>query len=554
MNFTLNKSAKFSGRPGPQLIVVMDGVGLGRKDEGNAVFRAYTPTLNKLFETCPWTKLHAHGTAVGLPSDDDMGNSEVGHNAIGAGRVFAQGAKLVGDAIKSGALYQGKAWRQIIQQVSSQNTTLHFIGLLSDGNVHSHIDHLLALLRQAAQAGLKSVCVHPLLDGRDVGPTSALDYIEPLEKQLAELNTQTGGNYRIASGGGRMLVTMDRYRADWNIVKRGWSAHVLGQGRQFKTASEAIATYRQENPEIQDQNLPEFVLVDNAGKPKGTIEDGDAVIFFNFRGDRAIEISLAFESADFPFFDRQRKPQVLYAGMMQYDGDLKVPNSYLVEPPAIAQTMGEYLARNKLPQYACSETQKYGHVTYFWNGNRSGMFDEKQETYQQIESDLVPFNERPWMKAAEITDATLQAIYSGKYRQIRINFPNGDMVGHTGDFAAAALAVSTVDLALGRLLIALQKTNGLAIITADHGNADEMYEFDKKKGVYKRDEQGELKPLVSHTLNPVPLIVYDPQNKGDYTLATDTEAGLGNIAATALNLLGYNAPQDYLPSLLQFLK
>ncbi|MCC6933939.1 MAG: 2,3-bisphosphoglycerate-independent phosphoglycerate mutase [Deltaproteobacteria bacterium] len=552
MDFELAKLAKFSGRKGPQLIVVMDGVGLGRDDEGNAVKRAYTPSLNKLFSTCPWTKLMAHGTAVGLPSDDDMGNSEVGHNAIGAGRVYAQGAKLVNEAISSGRLYEGEVWQRIIQQVKSHNTKLHFIGLLSDGNVHAHIDHLFALLRKSAAEGLKNVCVHPLLDGRDVDPTSALQYIEPLEKQLAEINAQSGANYRIASGGGRMLVTMDRYQIDWNIVKRGWHAHVLGKGRSFKSATEAITAYREENPGIQDQNLPEFVVVNANGQPLGPIEDGDGVIFYNFRGDRSIEISLAFEEQDFPYFDRERLPQVCYAGMMQYDGDLHIPKSYLVNPPTIENTMGEYLARNQIRQFACSETQKYGHVTYFWNGNRSGMFDEKFETYLQVDSDIVPFEQRPWMKAAEITDATIKAVLSGKYQQIRINLPNGDMVGHTGNFAAAVIAVSTVDLCLARLLEAVNKVNGVALITADHGNADEMYEYDKKKNAYKRDERGELKPLVSHTLNPVPFIIYDSANNGDYEIVQNPAAGLANIAATAFNLLGYEAPEGFSPSLVKF--
>ena len=238
---------------------------------------------------------------------------------------------------------------------------------------------------------------------------------------------------------------------------------------------------------------------------------------------------------------------------MQYDGDLQIPKNFLVTPPAIDETMGEYLARNKVSQFACSETQKYGHVTYFWNGNRSGMFDEKYETYKEITSDLVPFNQRPWMKAAEITDELIQAINSGKYRQIRVNFPNGDMVGHTGDLEAAVIAVATVDLCLARILKVIDAHQGMALITADHGNADEMYEVDKKKGVIKLDANGVPKSLVSHTLNPVPFIVYDPSYKGEYKMVHNENAGLGNIAATAITLLGYKAPKDYLSSLVECL-
>jgi 2,3-bisphosphoglycerate-independent phosphoglycerate mutase len=253
-----------------------------------------------------------------------------------------------------------------------------------------------------------------------------------------------------------MLVTMDRYEADWRIVERGWNAHVHGNARRFPSATAAIETFRSENPGISDQNLPAFVI-EKDGAPVGPIRDGDAVIFFNFRGDRAIEISRAFDDGPtFDKFDRGVRPDVLYAGMMEYDGDLHIPKHYLVSPPEIERPMGEILAGSHISQLAISETQKYGHVTYFWNGNRSGMFDSGTETYVEIPSDRVPFEQRPWMKAAEITDRLIAELRTGKHQFARVNYANGDMVGHTGSFDATVIAVEAVDLQLARLAKAIE--------------------------------------------------------------------------------------------------
>lgn len=534
---------------GPVLLVVMDGVGITEPSEGNAVYNAYTPTLDRLMKECPNVLLKAHGTAVGLPSDDDMGNSEVGHNAIGAGQVFSQGAKLVNEAIESGDMFKGKGWGEIRSNCISNGSTLHFIGLFSDGNVHSHIDHLKAMVRQAKKEGIKRVRVHILLDGRDVGETSALDYVVPFEAFLDELR-DADFDVKIASGGGRMFITMDRYEANWSMVERGWQTHVLGEGRYFDSAVEAIETLRKETNAI-DQDLPAFVIAEN-GKPVGTIEDGDSVIFYNFRGDRAIEISKAFEDPNFNCFDRKRWPKVTYAGMLEYDGDLHIPKRFLVNPPSIKNTMGEYMARTGITQLAVSETQKFGHVTYFWNGNNSGKFDDILETYVEIPSDIIPFEQRPWMKAAEITDKTIELLSTGNYKFTRINFPNGDMVGHTGNYHAAQIAVETVDLCLARLINAIDKLHGIAIITADHGNADEMYELDKKTRKVKKDAEGHAKAKTSHTLNKVPFIIYDPSNSGKYKLKNG-EFGLSNIAATVVNLMGYQAPDIWDESMVEFL-
>ena len=544
----LKKSTKFDGVKGPVVTIVMDGIGIAAENEGNAVYMANTPTLDMLMSKYPCVALKAHGTAVGLPSDDDMGNSEVGHNALGAGQVFAQGAKLVSNSIESGKMFESDTWKTLIANVKDNASTLHFLGLFSDGNVHSHIDHLTAMIKRAKVEGVSKVRVHILLDGRDVGETSALDYVLPFEEFLAGLNGD-GFDAKIASGGGRMKITMDRYEADWSMVERGWQTHVLGEGRQFASAEEAIKTYRAETGVI-DQDLPPFVIAEN-GAPVGTVEDGDSVIFFNFRGDRAIEISKTFDAGeDFDKFDKVRNPKVVYAGMLEYDGDLHIPSKYLVNPPEITNTMGEYMADTGVSVAAISETQKYGHVTYFWNGNRSGKFSEELEVYIEKPSDVVPFEQRPWMQCAEITDKMIELIESGKYQYIRVNYPNGDMVGHTGNFAATKISVEALDLQLARLLPVIDAANGVAIITADHGNADEMYELDKK-GNIKYDGEGKPKAKTSHTLNPVPCIIYDNQTKDAYTVKKDGSFGLSNVAATTVNLMGYEAPDMWDESIIE---
>ena len=550
MNKTLNKLNNFEGVKGPVLTVVMDGVGLAPDTISNAVAGAYTPTLDMLMAKYPMVSLKAHGTAVGLPSDDDMGNSEVGHNALGSGQVFAQGAKLVSNSIESKKMFTSNTWCELISNVKNNGSVLHFIGLFSDGNVHSHIDHLKAMLEQAKVEGVNKVRIHILIDGRDVGETSALEYILPFEDFLATLNGD-GFDARIASGGGRMKITMDRYEANWAMVDLGWKTHVLGEGRQFCCAAKAVETYRNEYKVI-DQDLPPFVIAEN-GEPVGTINDGDSVIFYNFRGDRSIEISKAFEGgADFDKFDRVRVPNVVYAGMLEYDGDLHIPSKYLVTPPEITNTLGEYLTDAGVSQLAISETQKYGHVTYFWNGNKSGKFSEELETYIEIPSDVVPFEQRPWMKCAEITDKLIECLESGKYAYLRVNFPNGDMVGHTGNLQATRCSMEALDLQLKRIIDVVDKLHGVALITADHGNADEMYEMDKKTKQPKPEKDGSFKSKTSHTLNPVPCIIYDNFYSENYTVKADNgQFGLANVAATMVNLLGYEAPDMWNESIIE---
>ena len=529
---------------GPILTIVMDGYGLSANEVGNAITAARKPILERLFAKYPNTSLRAHGTAVGMPSDEDMGNSEVGHNAIGAGQVYNQGAALVADSISKGEIWKRDAWKEVVK--GTANGTLHFIGLFSDGNVHSHIDHLKAMVAEAKKEGVKKVRVHTLLDGRDVPETSALEYVEPFEKFCSELS-DSAFDVCIASGGGRMKITMDRYEANWKMVEQGWQTHVLGEGDKFESASVAIKALREKFPKTIDQDLPPFVIAKN-NEPIGTIQDGDSVVFFNFRGDRAIEITQAFENANFNKFDRKRVPKVTYAGMLQYDGDLKLPNRFLVPPPAIQNTSGEWFSKSGIKQFACSETQKFGHVTYFWNGNRSGKFDG--ETYLEVPSDVIPFEQRPWMKSAEIADAMIEALASKKHNFLRCNFANGDMVGHTGSFRAATMAIEAVDLALARVLPVVDALGGIALITADHGNADEMYEIDKKTKAPAKNADGSFKAKTAHTLNPVPFILYDNVTNGKLSLKNIPNAGLSNIAATVANLLGFEKHESWDESLL----
>lgn len=540
-SLSLRSHPVFRSPPGPVVLVVMDGVGIGDASTADAVHLARTPVLDRLRALPSATSLFAHGTHVGMPSDKDMGNSEVGHNALGAGRVVSQGAKLVAQAVADGSLFQGDVWQNAIAYAEQHHQPLHFLGLLSDGNIHSHLDHLCAMIREAANAGVHKVRVHLLTDGRDVEGRSALGYIDTLEALLAECSVGEK-DYRIASGGGRMRYTMDRYEADWAMVQRGWDLHVRGQGRAVKSASEGVQRFYDAD-ERDDQWVEGFVVHDAQG-PVGCIEDGAAVVLFNFRGDRAIEISRAFQGDKIPELDLAGRPSVFFAGMMQYDGDTQVPTHYLVDPPRIDATMGQALAATGKRQLAIAETHKYGHVTYFWNGNRSGAFDPKLETYIEVPSDLESLAQRPWMRSAEVTDQLIQAADAAHYDLVRVNYANGDMIGHTGDLLAATMAVEAVDLALGRLVSWVQARSGVLVVTADHGNAEQMYETKSGQKVVK----------TSHTLNPVPFTIYDPRlSEGGPRLCPRGEQalGIGNVAATTLELLGFSVPDGMLPSLLR---
>jgi len=535
---------------GAVILIILDGYGLSDNPNGNATMAANTPTLDHLMNNYPTQKLKASGEAVGLPTDNDVGNSEVGHNAMGAGRIYAQDACLINRALKTGSMYQGARWRELID-TAKDNHALHFIGLLSDGNVHSHINHLMAMLDEAAREGVMKVRIHILLDGRDVEPTSALKYVDELEWKLGELNAG-GRDYKIASGGGRQQITMDRYEANWPMVEKGWRTHVIGEGREFNSAREAIETYRTEIPGVIDQDIPPFVIVTRDGQPVGAVEDGDSVILFNFRGDRAQELALAFEGDEtFDKFNREYVPNIHFASLLEYDSEKHIPEHFLVTPPEFEHTLGEVIAENDLCQLAISETQKIGHLTYFFNGNRADKFNPELEDYVEIPSDNVSFDTEPAMKSDEIANKLSELLYEQKYKFVRVNFPNPDMVGHTGDYDATIKAIEAVDAALTKILPVVDETGGMAIIIGDHGNAEEMYELNTDGSIQEQNNRPVIK--TAHTTNRVPCIFYDnTPNARYYSVKSGDEFGLANLASTIAILLNIEPRSEWLSPIIEF--
>jgi 2,3-bisphosphoglycerate-independent phosphoglycerate mutase len=557
--YTLKKLSNFQPRPGPLLVVIMDGVGIGKHDKGDAFYAAQPSNLLRWMDEAKkqnlFTQLKAHGPAVGLPTEEDMGNSEVGHNALGSGQIYNQGAKLVNESINTGKFFKTDNWQKIVTQTGKAGKTVHLLGLLSDGNVHSHISQVFKMLQGIVDSGVKRIRVHPLLDGRDVPPDSGLEFIGQLEKFLRDLESQHSVDAKIASGGGRMHVTMDRYESNWDIVRRGWETHVMGyvpieeqiNGYKgyYQSAKEAIEAARKIFPEKLDQYNPPFVVVDETNSPVGKMVDGDAVINFNYRGDRAIEISKAFLFGDeFKGFHRAYRPAVNYAGLLEYDTEEHIPPVYLVPPPDINYISSQYICNMGIKSYAIAETHKFGHVTYFWNGNRTGYINDKLEKFEEIKSEPNEMIEgHPEMRIYEVTDRLLEVLASKEYKYIRVNYANGDMVGHTGNFNSCIKAVKALDICLEKVVKATLDLKGMVIITADHGNVEE-----------KLDKKGNVK--TSHTLNPVPFFILDSQYAGEYTVDTTgiTEPGISNVAASFINMLGYEAPSMYEKSLIKWKK
>ena len=516
---------------GPVVLVVMDGVGLREETDGNAVKQAHLETLDDLMKKYPVAKLGAAGEYVGIPKGD-MGNSEVGHNAMGAGEIVLQRSAAVENDVNTGKIFATDTWRQIIDQIHQHNSTLHFMGIFSDGNVHSNIAHLEKMMAQAQKDGVERIRVHALIDGRDVPKQSEPKYIQRLEQFIHNLGDP---DYKIASGGGRMVITCDRYENDWPMVEKGWHTHVLGEGRQFATATEAVETFRAENPDLHDQYMPPFVIAKN-GQPIGTINDGDAVIYIDFRADRAIEMAQAFTYDDFPYFDRIYRPNVYFAGMTEYNEDTHVPAHTLVGSPVFKHPLAPYLASKGIKQYAISETVKFGHITYYFNGNSYDI--PEGEVQEEVSSYTEPFNTRPWMRCAEITDKLIDAIKSGRYQFLRVNYPGGDMVGHFAELEPTIAAMEAIDISLKRIIDAVNELGGVTIITADHGNAEELLNPDGS-------------PKTAHTTNRVPCIfVDDTENAKKYQLST-ADCGLANIASTIAMLLGVEPHESWLPSIIE---
>ena len=533
----------FSGR-GPLIHVVLDGWGVGAPDETNAIHQAALPIMDRLRQHFPYTQLWTHGKYVGLPSENDLGGSEVGHMTMGAGIIKQQGPTLIRKLIQSGDFFKIPALSKIIKNCLNHDTPLHLLGLLSDGNIHSHLDHMQTIVRHAFQAGIRRCYVHALLDGRDVGVQSALTYTEPFEKLFAELKEQRAEiDYAFASGGGREAITMDRDN-NWKKVEAGWNIHVQGKSENsFPCIKDAIEYFRIKSPGIIDQDIPGFVIVRN-GKAIAPIEDNHGLIFTNFRGDRAIEFSRAILADDFPHFERSIRPQVMFAGMTQYDQDNEIPPEYLVGTPEVDDPFGKRILELGLKQFRLTETQKYPHVTFFYNGGYREPLDSSMENYHLIASDKIQsFASQPAMKAGEIRNKAVEFIRSGEYQYGLINFANADMVGHTGDFQAAVHAVETIDAALDSIVSTIDDMKGLLVITADHGNADQML-------IQNSNETMEIN--TKHSLNPVPFMIFDPLYNGDYHLkpfGEDFNNNLSNVAATNFILLGQSVPDDLAPPL-----
>ncbi|MDH5752051.1 MAG: 2,3-bisphosphoglycerate-independent phosphoglycerate mutase, partial [Deltaproteobacteria bacterium] len=507
------------------------------------------PVMDRLAASSASTRLYTHGPYVGLPGKSDIGGSEVGHMTMGAGKIVSQGPTRIKNLIATGELFRGDVMRTCVSRCLDNDAPLHLLGLLSDGNVHSHIDHFEAVIRHAEDCGIRRVHLHALLDGRDVAYQSAEIYLERMEALFREINGRhSGWDYSIASGGGREVITMDRDN-NWDKVKLGWDTHVLGQaGHDFGSAGEALAHFRAAMPDAADQDLPPFVIKRD-GKPVGEILDGHVLLFMNFRGDRAMEFSRAMLEEDFKHFDRVRRPRALFAGMSVYDEDTDLPPLRLATPPAVENPFGRRLLDLGLRQFRLAETQKYAHVTFFFNGGYREPLDASLEDYLLIPSDkIASFAQAPRMKAHEIAARAVELIKGGRHDFGLINFANADMVGHTGDFNAVIKAVEAVDAALGEIVSALEQAHGIAIITADHGNADEM--------LFLNPVTGRSEPNTKHSINPVPALLYDPARPGgpDYTFRVfDPEAPLtlANLAATLFILLGLEPPPDMEPSLFQ---
>ena len=527
---------------GPVVLAILDGVGLAPDSLGNAVSKARTSFLGQAARKYLHVPLDASGEAVGL-LPGQMGNSEVGHNTMGCGRAVRQGIARIEEAFNSGEIFGSNAWKEMMTRIMSsgehggEKATLHFAGIFSDGGVHSHISHLEQMIVRAYEMGVRKIRVHAVFDGRDVSPHAEPKFIRRFENFASRF---ANADIKIASGGGRMVCVADRYENDWGIVKRGWDMMVKGEADYyFKNAEEAVTILRRIDPQVQDQDLPPFVIVDETERPVGKIRKGDALIYFDFRADRAIEIAQAFTYWDFPYFDRGNysPDDVYFVGMTEYNSDTHVPEHRLAEPCYITETLNQFLAERNVSQLAISETVKFGHITYFFNGNSYDKADG--EEFIQVDSYTEPFETRPWMKSAEVTDEVLKNL--DKYKFIRINYPGGDMVGHTADMEATIVAMEAIDISLDRIYRKVAELGGCLVIVADHGNAEELL-----------DREG--KPKTSHTTNRVPCIICDDtKNRFRYKIANDRELGLKNIAATIATLCGQiELPAEWSPSIIEF--
>ncbi len=500
----------------PLMLMILDGWGISQETEGNAVAQANTPYYDSLLDTYPHTLLGASGEDVGLP-EGQMGNSEVGHLNIGAGRLVYQELTRISKSIREGDFFENETLLEAINNARDKDTSLHLIGLLSDGGVHSHITHLYALLDLAKRQGLKKVFVHALLDGRDVPPANAREYIDALENKFEEL-----GIGAVATVMGRYYA-MDRDKR-WDRVERAYNAMAFGEGLKAALASGAVA--RSYEAGKTDEFVEPTVIIKESGEPLAAVKGGDSVIFYNFRPDRAREITRAFVDEDFSGFERKQGfPKVYYVCMTQYDKTINAPAAF--KPQVLVNTLGEYLSKRGLIQLRIAETEKYAHVTFFFNGGVEPP-NEGEERILIPSPKVATYDQKPDMSAYGVTEAVLKEIAAEKFDVIILNFANPDMVGHTGVMEAAVKAVETIDDCMTRIVEAVKGRQGTVLITADHGNAEQM--IDHKTG----------QPHTAHTTNPVPFIYVDEMSKD----AVLHPGRLEDIAPTMLKLLDLEIPAE----------
>lgn len=499
----------------PTVLMILDGYGLNEKTEGNAIAMAKTPVMDKLMSEYPCVKGNASGLAVGLP-DGQMGNSEVGHMNMGAGRIIYQELTKITKAIEDGVFFENKALLAACENAKKNDSALHLMGLVSDGGVHSHIGHIFGLLELAKRQGLEKVYVHCFLDGRDTPPASGKEYVEQLEAKMKEI-----GVGEVASVSGRYYA-MDRDNR-WDRVELAYKALTKGEGVEGTDAAQAVqASY--DNGKTDEFVLP--TVIKKNGQPVAVVSDKDSVVFFNFRPDRAREITRAFCSDDFTGFEREKRLDLTYVCFTDYDDT--IPNKLVAfHKVALHNTFGEYLAAHNMTQARIAETEKYAHVTFFFNGGVEE--PNKGEDRILVKSPKVPtYDMQPEMSAPEVCDKLVDAIRSQKYDVIIINFANPDMVGHTGVEAAAIKAVETVDACVGKAVEAVKEVGGQMFICADHGNAEQLIDY----------ETGE--PFTAHTTNPVPFILVNADPK--YTLREN--GCLADIVPTLIQLMGMEQPEE----------
>jgi 2,3-bisphosphoglycerate-independent phosphoglycerate mutase len=558
------------------VLVVMDGVGLREQEQGNAVKMAHLPNLQKLWREGATTTLGASGKFVGM-DDGEQGNSEVGHLALGTGQILPQDARRVDEWLglldKPSQLPDAPAWQEMLARCARPKVapeplmggsaavaasgatqkagTLHISGIFGAGRVHSDTKHFYAILAQAAKDNIKRVRLHLLTDGKDVPPQSSLEYLDELAEVFADYN-QKGFDYAVADGGGREVIICDRYYSNVGWVEKGYNLWVRGGDFPvFPTARAAIEHFQKINPEQQDQFMPAFLVGETPAEVGNSrIKDGDAIIYFDFRADRAIEIAEVFDSPKgwYDRFDIADRPDVLFVGLMQYDPDRNIPSHFLMQKPKYSNVLAEILQKAGKKSFAISESWKFGHMTFYWDGLKSAPYFG--ETVVDVPATETPFTARPWMKSAETTDTLIQNL-SNDFDFLRINYPNGDMVGHSGELEPTIIAMEAVDLAIGRLMAACKQADATLVVTADHGKAEELNYPDGT-------------PMTAHTLSRVPFTIWNYQPAGraisqptDKTtsqpapkLTTSPDAGLANVAATVADLLAVTPDPSWQPSLL----